>query len=75
LSQAFSAFVSGYVAGKLARRGGIGYGLISGLFIFGIIFVGGLISASATLTFVSLIKCTISLFMGSLGGIAGVNKN
>ncbi len=71
---AFSAFISGYVAGKLARQGGMVYGLISGLFIFGIIFFGGLISASATLTFVSLIKCIISLLFGSLGGIAGVNK-
>ena len=71
---AIGAFLSGYVAVRIVKIKGLIYGMLSGFLLFVILFVAGLVIARESLTMMTLIKCILSVLMGGIGGIIGVNK-
>lgn len=67
-------FVCGYITSKIIRKNGMMYGMISGLLMFVILFISGLIVCGDTITTLILVKCTAMLLAGAVGGIFGVNS-
>lgn len=70
-----SSFLSGYITGKITGQKGIVHGLLCGLGIFFIIFIGGIIISNSIITHFLLWKALAIFLSGCLGGIIGVNKS
>lgn len=70
-----SSFLSGYITGKITGQKGIVYGLLCGLGIFFMTFLGGIIISNSAITSFLLWKALAIFLSGCLGGIIGVNKN
>lgn len=68
------AFVGGCVAGGIARRRGILYGFSSGLLLFALLFLCGVILVREPLASAAFIKLALMIFFGAVGGILGVNR-
>lgn len=71
---ALGAFVSGYISARILRNNGLLYGIISGFIMFIIVFISGLMISGREISTLSLVKLTLMLLMGAIGGIIGVNK-
>lgn len=69
------AFTGGYIASRRRRHNGLLMGLLCGLTMFGVIFVGSYIFAGAAGGFSASTKLIITLIGAGAGGIAGVNSN
>lgn len=71
---ALGAFISGYVSARILRNNGLFWGIISGFVMFIIVFISGLMISGGEISTLSLVKLTLMLLMGAIGGITGVNK-
>lgn len=71
---ALGAFISGYVSARILRNNGLFWGIISGFIMFIIVFISGLMISEGEISTLSLVKLTLMLLMGAIGGITGVNK-
>ena len=74
VSLAAGCLTAGYVLGRKKRRSGIKQGLLCGMALFLLCFVGGLIFGSVTVGgFFG--KLTVCVIAGVTGGVLGVNRN
>lgn len=71
---AISAFLSSYISARIIRENGMIYGIISGFVMFMLMFFSWLIFNREAITTLILVKITLMLLMGAIGGIIGVNK-
>ena len=71
---ALSAFVSGYFSVRVIKENGMVNGIIAGLVMFIFMFFSWLIFNREPFTTIILVKVTLMLLMGAIGGIVGVNK-
>lgn len=71
---ALGAFMSGYVSARVLKNNGLFCGIIAGFLMFSVVFIAGLMVSGGEISTLVLVKLTLMLLMGSIGGIAGVNK-
>lgn len=48
--------------------------MIAGFVMFSVVFIAGLMISNGEISTLVLVKLTLMLLMGTIGGIAGVNK-
>ena len=68
------ALVGGYVSGRISQQKGILYGFSSGLLLFALLFLCGVIIVREPLAPAMFIKLGLMLLFGIIGGILGVNR-
>ena len=68
------SFIGGYVAGRIAQQKGILYGFSSGLLLFVLLFLCGVIIVRETLAPAMFVKMGLMILFGIIGGILGVNR-
>lgn len=71
---AVSSFSSGYVSVRFLKENGLLYGLLSGLIFFLILFTSSLFVSNERLSTVILLKATVTMLSGAVGGVLSVNK-
>ena len=71
---ALGAFISGYVTARIIKSNGLFWGMIAGFVMFSVVFIAGLMISNGEISTLVLVKLTLMLLMGAIGGIAGVNK-
>ena len=71
---ALSTFISGYVSARILKNNGLFWGMIAGFMMFSVVFIAGLMTFGGEISTLVLVKLTLMLLMGAIGGIAGVNK-
>lgn len=67
-------FVGGIVSSRITKSAGLITGLITGFALFLIITIIGLCKSSDTITYLTFIRLAITVILGGIGGIIGVNK-
>lgn len=67
-------FVGGIVSSRITKSAGLITGLITGFAVFLIITIIGLCKSSDTITYLTFIRLAITVILGGIGGIIGVNK-
>lgn len=71
---ALGAFISGYITARIIKSNGLFWGMIAGFVMFSVVFIAGLMISNGEFSTLVLVKLTLMLLMGAIGGIAGVNK-
>ena len=71
---ALGAFISGYITARIIKSNGLFWGMIAGFVMFSVVFIAGLMISNGEISTLVLVKLTLMLLMGAIGGIAGVNK-
>lgn len=71
---ALGAFISGYITARIIKSNGLFWGMIAGFVMFSVVFIAGLMISNGEISTLVLVKFTLMLLMGAIGGIAGVNK-
>lgn len=74
VSLCVGAYCGGYIASRLKRRNGLVIGLLTGLFIYFIIFLAAVIFAKTSISFGFVTKLIITVVSAAIGGIIGVNS-
>lgn len=74
LSLCIGAYVGGYIAAKRRRQNGMIIGILTGIFIYCVIFFAGVIFAKNSISFSFLTKLIMTLICAAVGGVAGVNS-
>lgn len=74
LALCVGAYVGGYIAAKRKRQNGMIIGILTGIFIYCIIFFAGVIFAKNSITFSFLTKLIMTLICAAIGGVFGVNS-
>lgn len=68
------AFAGGYCSARVSMERGMMCGMMCGFIMFVAMFIAGLISVRESLTMITVIRFTLMLLTGAIGGIVGVNK-
>jgi putative membrane protein (TIGR04086 family) len=68
-----SLFIGGWVAGRRSQFKGWYYGSITGFVYCIVIIIMGFLSYNATVTSYTFIQLGLSVVVGAIGGMAGVN--
>lgn len=71
---AVGTFVGGFAAARITKSAGLIVGAITGLSVFMVVLISGLIRSGDEISALTLIKLGLELISGTLGGIIGVNK-
>ncbi len=71
---AVSSFISGYISARITKEKGFFIGIISGIIMFVIVLLSGLIWGDGSFTFLTPLKLVLLMLFGALGGIKAVNK-
>lgn len=66
--------VGGIVSSRITKSAGLITGLITGFAVFLIITVIGLCRTSDTVTYLTFVRLAVTVVLGGIGGIIGVNK-
>ena len=74
LALCVGASVGGYIAAKRRRQNGMIIGILTGIFIYCVIFFAGVIFAKNSITFSFLTKLIMTLICAAIGGVFGVNS-
>jgi len=74
LALCIGAYSGGYISSKRRRQNGLLMGIISGILIYCLILIVGLIFAKTAISFGILSKLILTLICGAIGGIFGVNS-
>ncbi len=74
LALCVGSYVGGYIAAKRKRQNGMIIGILTGIFIYCIIFFAGVIFAKNSITFSFLSKLIMTLICAAIGGVFGVNS-
>ncbi len=74
LALCVGAYVGGYIAAKRRRQNGMIIGILTGIFIYCVIFFAGVIFAKNSITFSFLTKLIMTLICAAIGGVFGVNS-
>lgn len=67
-------FVGSIISSRITKSAGLITGLITGFAVFLIITIIGLCKSSDTITYLTFIRLAITVILGGIGGIIGVNK-
>lgn len=70
----FSSFAAGFVCAKISRKMGLVYGALTGLLLFALFLVSGLIASHEALSMSAGIRMIVMTLSGALGGIFGVSR-
>ncbi len=70
----FGSYWGGYVASKNRGKNGILIGSLTGLIIFVVIFIAGVILVKSSITLGFITKLIITVICAAIGGIIGVNS-
>jgi putative membrane protein (TIGR04086 family) len=73
-SLCLGAYVGGYTAAKRRRQNGMIIGILTGIFIYCVIFFAGVIFAKNSISFSFLTKLIMTLICAAVGGVVGVNS-
>lgn len=68
------AFVGAYFTARMSGEKGMLYGILSGALLFVVLFISGMVAVREPVTTITLVKSTLMLLTGAIGGIIGVNK-
>ena len=71
---ALGAFTAGYFTVKLYKKRGMLLGALSGILLFLIVFITGIVQGIENDVVSALIKCAVFSVMGAAGGVVRVNK-
>jgi len=74
LALCIGAYSGGYIASKRRRQNGLLMGIVTGIAIYFLILVVGLIFAKSSITFGFFSKLILTLICGAIGGIVGINS-
>lgn len=66
--------VGGIVSSRITKSAGLITGLITGLAVFLLVTLIGLCKSNDTITYLTFIRLAITVVLGGIGGIIGVNK-
>lgn len=73
VSIAAGSLTGGFLTARARRSRGLLYGMISGLGFFLVLWVTGVAMHEAAASILVLVKLALSLVLGCVGGVAGVN--
>ncbi len=68
------AFSGAYIASRKHRHNGMIIGILTGVIIYSLILIVGIIFAKSSVNFGLFSKLVITLICGAIGGIIGVNS-
>lgn len=68
------SFTGGIVASRITKSAGMITGLITGFAVFLLITIIGLCRSSDSITYLTFIRLAVTVVLGGIGGIIGVNK-
>ena len=68
------AFIAGYITTRIYRSKGLVYGAFAGFLLFFVITLIAFIISRDKFTFLTLIRFSVMVFSGAIGGVLGVNK-
>ena len=71
---ALGGLTGGYISVRLNKASGLAVGAATGIIIFLIILIVGLIQSTGSVTIYTLFKLLILTLFSALGGVLGVNK-
>ena len=74
ISLCIGAYSAGYIASRRKRQNGLIIGIITGVFVYFIVFFLGVMFAKTTITFNAFTKLIMTLICAGIGGIIGVNS-
>ena len=66
--------MSGYVSARVTKEKGLIIGSVSGIIMFIIVLLTGLIWRDGNFTYLTLVKLALFTLFGALGGVKAVNK-
>ena len=69
-----SAFFSGFITVKISHKRGLFYGLLSGIFLFALFLVAGLLSEHEAASAASGTRLLVMALAGAIGGLTAVNR-
>jgi len=67
------SFVSGFVYARLVRNKGLICGVVSGILMFGVYYIAGLLLGAAAFSVLVLVRLVLVVLFACSGGIVGVN--
>lgn len=67
-------FAGGIVSSRITKAAGLITGLITGFAVFLLITIIGLCKSSDSITYLTFIRLALTVILGGIGGIIGVNK-
>lgn len=68
------AFTAGFVTAKVSHKRGLAYGAVSGLLLFILYLVAGLVASNEPVSFTAGMRLIVMILSGAIGGLLGVNK-
>jgi putative membrane protein (TIGR04086 family) len=71
---ALSAFMAGLITAKISRKRGLAYGALSGLLLFVLFLVSGLIASHEAVSAASGMRLLVMVLSGAIGGLLAVSK-
>ena len=74
LSLGAGIFAGGIVSSRITKSAGLITGLITGFSVFLLITIIGLCKSSDTITYLTFVRLAVTVILGGIGGIIGVNK-
>ena len=73
VAAAVGAFIGGFVSARIAKERGLLFGAASGLLLYALVAITGLIFLKEVRGIYLLIKAAVMIGCGAVGGIIGVN--
>jgi putative membrane protein (TIGR04086 family) len=71
---ALSAFTAGFITAKISRKRGLAYGMLSGLLLFVLFLVSGLVASREAVSAASGMRMIVMALSGAVGGLLAVSK-
>lgn len=68
------ALTAGFVTAKVSHKRGLAYGAVSGLLLFILYLVAGLIASKEPVSVTAVMRMIVMILSGAIGGLLGVNK-
>ncbi|WP_050698126.1 TIGR04086 family membrane protein [Anaeromassilibacillus senegalensis] len=71
---ALSSFVAGYIAARMSKKNGLVLGALSGLFLFLLFLLAGVIALHEAFILSTLTRLAVMVLGGAIGGLIAVSK-
>lgn len=68
------ALTAGFVTAKVSHKRGLAYGAISGLLLFILYLIAGLVASNEPVSFTAGMRMIVMILSGAIGGLLGVNR-
>lgn len=69
-----SSFFAGFVSAKISKKRGLVYGALTGMLLFAVFVVSGLIASHEAISMTAVIRLVVMVLAGAIGGLLGVNR-